>query len=86
MLFLQLVDSYISDERLGFAEPAPGVELYLCPPRTKTVDMIINHLPKSYTEKLINIDDGLIGIVVWRKVQITAPDFAQLLVSSETNE
>ncbi|KNA06633.1 hypothetical protein SOVF_179250 isoform B [Spinacia oleracea] len=70
---IELVDSYISDERLGFAEPAPGVELYLCPPRTKTVDMIINHLPKSYTEKLINIDDGLIGIVVWRKVQITAP-------------
>ncbi|XP_010670761.2 uncharacterized protein LOC104887737 [Beta vulgaris subsp. vulgaris] len=70
---LELVDSYIADERCGFAEPAPGVELYLCPPRTKTVDMIINHLPKSYTEKLNNIDDGLIGIVVWRKVQITPP-------------
>lgn len=70
---VELVDSYIADERLGFAEPAPGVELYLCPPRTKTVDMIINHLPKSYTEKLNNIDDGLIGIVVWRKVQITPP-------------
>lgn len=71
VLCLQLVESYKTDERLGFAEPAPGVELYLCPPRTKTVDMIINHLPKSYTEKLNNIDDGLIGIVVWRKVQIT---------------
>ncbi|CAO2820670.1 unnamed protein product [Amaranthus hypochondriacus] len=67
---VELVDSYITDDRLGFAEPAPGVELYLCPPRTKTVDMIINHLPKSYTEKLNDIDDGLIGIVVWRKVQI----------------
>ncbi|XP_021758095.1 uncharacterized protein LOC110723105 [Chenopodium quinoa] len=70
---VELVDSYIADERLGFAEPAPGVELYLCPPRTKTVDMIINHLPKSYTEKLNDVDDGLIGIVVWRKVQITPP-------------
>ncbi|KAL2897725.1 hypothetical protein RDABS01_039507 [Bienertia sinuspersici] len=68
---VELVDSYKTDERLGFAEPAPGVELYLCPPRTKTVDMIINHLPKNYTEKLNDIDDGLIGIVVWRKVQIT---------------
>lgn len=73
----ELVDSYITDERLGFAEPAPGVELYLCPPRTKTVDMIINHLPKSYTEKLNNIDDGLIGIVVWRKVEITPSVISQ---------
>ncbi|XP_074271922.1 uncharacterized protein LOC141595847 isoform X2 [Silene latifolia] len=66
-----LVDSYIADERVGFAEPGNGVELYFCTPRSKTVDMIVKHLPKSYTDKLCDIDDGLIGIVVWRKVQIT---------------
>ncbi|KAH9615416.1 hypothetical protein KSS87_006784 [Heliosperma pusillum] len=68
----ELVDSYIADERVGFAEPGNGVELYLCTPRSKTVDMIVNHLPKSYTDKLNDIDDGLIGIVVWRKKQITS--------------
>jgi len=35
------------------------------------VDVIVNHLSKSYTEKLKDIDNGLIGLLVWRKVQIT---------------
>ncbi|KAK9688717.1 hypothetical protein RND81_09G006100 [Saponaria officinalis] len=65
-----LIDSYVTDQRLGYAEPAPGVELYLCPPRSKTVDMIVNHLPKGYTEKLNDVDNGLVGILVWRKEQM----------------
>jgi hypothetical protein len=27
----EVVDSYKQGERVGYAEPAPGVELYLCP-------------------------------------------------------
>lgn len=68
---VEVIDSYIMDQRLGFAEPAPGVELYLCPPCSKSVDVIVNHLSKGYTEKLKDIDNGLIGLLVWRKVQIT---------------
>lgn len=67
----EVVKSYIMDQRLGFAEPAPGVELYLCAPRSKSVDVIISHLNKSFTDKLNDIDNGLIGLLVWRKVQIT---------------
>ncbi|KAK9698080.1 hypothetical protein RND81_08G081100 [Saponaria officinalis] len=79
----ELVDSYIADERVGFAEPGNGVELYLCVPRSKTVDMIVNHLPKSYTDKLNEIDDGLIAIVVRRKVQITSSVVSPISSSRE---
>ncbi|GAB2223065.1 hypothetical protein Droror1_Dr00017201 [Drosera rotundifolia] len=66
----EMVDSYITESRVGFAEPAPGVELYLCPPHKGTFDMLSKHLSKSYTEKLHSIENGFIGIVVWRKAQI----------------
>ncbi|KAL9239842.1 hypothetical protein vseg_014123 [Gypsophila vaccaria] len=79
----ELVDSYVADERLGFAEPGHGVELYFCAPRSKSVDLIVNHLPKSYTDKLNEIDDGLIAIVVWRKVQITSSAVSPIASSKE---
>ncbi|KAL9256205.1 PHD finger protein 3-like protein [Drosera capensis] len=66
----EMVDSYIMESRVGFAEPAPGVELYLCPPHKGTFDMLIKHLSKSYTEKLDSIKNGFVGIVVWRKAQL----------------
>ncbi|CAK7353474.1 unnamed protein product [Dovyalis caffra] len=65
-------DSYILDERVGFAEPAHGVELYLCPPHSKTREMLIKVLPKDQLEALNAIDNGLIGVIVWRKAQITS--------------
>ncbi|KAF6158401.1 hypothetical protein GIB67_019440 [Kingdonia uniflora] len=69
---LETADSYVADERVGFAEPAPGVELYLCPPHNKIVDMLVKHLSKSHTETLNSIDNGLIGIVVWRKAHVSS--------------
>ncbi|GMH07000.1 hypothetical protein Nepgr_008840 [Nepenthes gracilis] len=68
----EVADSFIVDERLGFAEPAPGVELYFCPTHKSTLDMLSNRLPKNYTEKLDAIDNGLIGVVVWRKAHLTS--------------
>ena len=62
--------SYASDERLGFAEPAPGVELYLCPPHI--LDMISKHLSKDPKELYDSTDNGLIGVVVWRKLHISS--------------
>ncbi|KAJ7966110.1 SPOC domain / Transcription elongation factor S-II protein [Quillaja saponaria] len=68
----EVADSYILDERVGFAEPAPAVELYLCPPHKKTVEMLSKILPKEQSEALNAIDNGLIGIIVWRKTHLTS--------------
>ncbi|XP_058111741.1 uncharacterized protein LOC131255057 [Magnolia sinica] len=68
----EVSDSYVADERVGFAEPAPAVELYFCPPHVKMIEMLSRHLPKDHTEILNAIDDGLIGIVVWRKPPVTS--------------
>lgn len=70
----EVVESYIADERVGFAEPAPGVELYLCPPHEKIIEMLGKHLSKDHVETLNAVNDGLIGIVVWRKVHVTSPN------------
>ncbi|PIA35072.1 hypothetical protein AQUCO_03600022v1 [Aquilegia coerulea] len=68
----EVVDSYVADERVGFAAPAPGVELYLCPPNQKMSGMLAKHLSKDHLETLNSINDGLIGIVVWRKAHVTS--------------
>lgn len=66
----EAVHSYASDERLGFAEPAPGVELYLCPPHI--LDMISKKLSKDPRELYDSTENGLIGVVVWRKLHISS--------------
>ncbi|KAL8195813.1 hypothetical protein R6Q57_025566 [Mikania cordata] len=66
----EAVDSYIGDERLGFGEPIPGVELYFCPPHTKIIEMLCKHLAKNQTDILKTTDNGLIGVVVWRRPHI----------------
>ncbi|VFR01806.1 unnamed protein product [Cuscuta campestris] len=64
----EAVDSYVSDGRVGFAEPAPGAELYLCPPRGRALEMLTNHLSKDFSELHGSIDDNtLVGVVVWRR-------------------
>ncbi|KAJ1411013.1 hypothetical protein SESBI_21548 [Sesbania bispinosa] len=68
----EVTDSYISDERVGFAETVHGVELYFCPPHKKTVEMLSNILPKEQIEAVNSIDNGLIGIIVWRKTNLTS--------------
>lgn len=60
------------DGRVGFAEPAPGVELYFCPPHIQTHELLGKILPKDHIQELNTIDYGLIGIVVWRKAQLTS--------------
>lgn len=63
---MQAVDSYVDEDRLGYAEPTPGVELYLCPPSSKMLEMLTKH-----SKMLSTIDDGLIGVVVWRRRRIS---------------
>ncbi|KAB1204534.1 PHD finger protein 3 [Morella rubra] len=68
----EVADSYVLDERVGFAEPSPGVELYFCPPHKRTREMLSKILPTEHIEALNNIDNGLIGVIVWRKAQLTS--------------
>lgn len=67
---LQTVDSYIADERVGLAEPADGLELYLCPPQGKTVEILSQHLPKEHLGGLAVAETSIIGIVVWRRPSV----------------
>ncbi|XP_015870092.3 uncharacterized protein LOC107407331 [Ziziphus jujuba] len=69
----EVADSYIVDERVGFAEPAPGVELYFCPPYNKTLEMLGKIIQKEHIEAVNAIDNGLIGVIVWRKLTTTSP-------------
>ncbi|CAI9094414.1 OLC1v1030148C1 [Oldenlandia corymbosa var. corymbosa] len=63
----EAIESYVTDNRLGFAEPASGVELYLCPTRGRVVDMLSNYVSKDRTDIFNSSDNGLIGVIVWRK-------------------
>ncbi|KAG8058455.1 hypothetical protein GUJ93_ZPchr0002g26281 [Zizania palustris] len=67
---LQTIDSYISDERIGLAEPADGIELYLCPSQGKTVEILSRHLPKEHLESFAVAASSIIGVVVWRRPNV----------------
>ncbi|KAK5813996.1 PHD finger 3 [Gossypium arboreum] len=71
---VETADSYISDGRAGLAEPACGVELYCCPPDAKTLEMLTKVLSKDQIQALNALDNGLIGVVVWRRTQLTSPN------------
>ena len=67
-----MADSYVVDERVGFAEPANGVELYFCPPHKRTREMLSKILSSEHFEALNNIDNGLIGVIVCKEAQLTS--------------
>lgn len=69
-ILVQTIDSYISDERVGLAEPADGIELYLCPSQGKTVEILSRHLPKEHLESLAVEGSSFIGVVVWRRPNV----------------
>lgn len=72
MASLQVADSYVLDERVGFAEPSQGVELYLCPPHAKIREMLSKILPEDQLNVLSDVENGLIGVVVWRRSHLTS--------------
>lgn len=67
-----MAESYVVDERVGIAEPGSGVEFYFCPPHGKILEMLGRILLKENNEALNAIENGLIGVVVWRKSQLTS--------------
>ncbi|KAI6681489.1 hypothetical protein NL676_035370 [Syzygium grande] len=68
----EVADSYVLDERVGFAEPSQGVELYLCPPHAKIREMLSKILPEDQLNVLSDVENGLIGVVVWRRSHLTS--------------
>ncbi|KAF8034650.1 hypothetical protein BT93_C0841 [Corymbia citriodora subsp. variegata] len=68
----EVADSYVLDERVGFAEPSQGVELYLCPPHAKIREMLSRILPEDQLNVLSDVENGLIGVVVWRRSHLTS--------------
>ncbi|XP_078428094.1 uncharacterized protein LOC144700547 [Wolffia australiana] len=65
----EAAESYEADGRLGYVEPCPGVELYVCPAGGKTAKMVAGEG-----------DDGgcggggeMVGIVVWRRAMVESP-------------
>ncbi|KAL0738614.1 hypothetical protein Bca4012_014824 [Brassica carinata] len=64
----EIAKSYVADQRVGYAEPTSGVELYLCPSRGETLDLLSKVISKDHLDEAKCSDDiGLIGLVVWRR-------------------
>ncbi|CAF2014507.1 unnamed protein product [Brassica oleracea] len=64
----EVAKSYVADQRVGYAEPTSGVELYLCPSRGETLDLLSKVISKDHLDEAKCSDDiGLIGLVVWRR-------------------
>lgn len=57
---------------MGIAEPAAGAELYFCPPHSKTIELLSKILPKDQLDAFSAIDNGLIGVLVWKKAHLTS--------------
>uniref|UniRef100_A0A9I9CHI0 TFIIS central domain-containing protein n=2 Tax=Cucumis melo TaxID=3656 RepID=A0A9I9CHI0_CUCME len=69
----EVAESYVVDERVGIAEPGSGVEFYFCPPHRRILEMLGRILLKETSNEALNaIENGLIGVVVWRKTQLTS--------------
>ncbi|XP_010541634.1 PREDICTED: uncharacterized protein LOC104815043 isoform X1 [Tarenaya hassleriana] len=69
----EAAESYVADERVGYSEPTSGMELYLCPPRGQTLDMIGKIISNDQLEEVKRLDVGLIGVVVWRRAVASSP-------------
>lgn len=70
----QVAKSYVADQRVGYAEPTSGVELYLCPTRGETLDLLSKIMSKDHLDEVKCSDDiGLIGVVVWRRAVVASP-------------
>lgn len=68
----EIAKSYKQGERVGFAELAPGVDLYVCPPDETMVNMLIKHGFIKNMENENKKHEGLIGCVVWRRHNVTS--------------
>lgn len=70
VLHLQVAEQYRTGERVGYAEPSPGFELYLLPPGNDTTKLLAEHgHPQNNSDVIGEGEELLMGVVVWRKNQ-----------------
>lgn len=72
-LWFKVIDSYVADQRVGYAEPASGVELYLCPTRGESLDLLTKVISQDQLDEVKSLDNGLVGVVVWRRAVVPKP-------------
>ncbi|OQU76651.1 hypothetical protein SORBI_3010G180200 [Sorghum bicolor] len=70
--FMQTIDSYIADKRVGLVKPAEGVDLYICPCQGKTAQVLTDHLPKEHSG-IQTVTGGVpvIGVFVWQRPRVS---------------
>ncbi|XP_057816894.2 uncharacterized protein LOC131030199 [Cryptomeria japonica] len=68
----EIANSYKQGERVGFAELAVGVDLYVCPPDVTIIHMLAKYGFIKNIDNIIKKQDDLIGCVVWRKNYATS--------------
>ncbi|RLN13538.1 death-inducer obliterator 1-like [Panicum miliaceum] len=69
--FLQTINSYVADERVGLVKLTEGVELYLCPSHGKAAQILTEHLPKEHSGRQTMSGVSVIGVCVWRRPRIS---------------
>ncbi|XP_010419713.1 PREDICTED: uncharacterized protein LOC104705409 [Camelina sativa] len=69
----EVIESYVADQRVGYAEPASGVELYLCPTRGESLDLLNKVISQDQLDEVKSLDMGLVGVVVWRRAVVPKP-------------
>ncbi|KAK8455891.1 hypothetical protein SEVIR_4G237800v4 [Setaria viridis] len=68
--FLQTINSYIADERVGLVKLAEGAELYLCPSQGKAAQILTEYLPKEHSGIQTMTGVSVIGVFVWHRPRI----------------
>ncbi|KAL1212660.1 Transcription elongation factor TFIIS [Cardamine amara subsp. amara] len=70
----EVAKSYVANQRVGYAEPTSGVELYLCPPLGETLDLLSKIISSDILDDVKCSDNiGFIGVVVWRRAVVASP-------------
>ncbi|GAV88193.1 SPOC domain-containing protein [Cephalotus follicularis] len=65
----KVANGYKQGERIGFAQLAPGVDLYICPRSNTIITILARH---GFFKGMVAIEDNqdsLIGCVVWRRIR-----------------
>ncbi|XP_051151695.1 uncharacterized protein LOC127265757 isoform X2 [Andrographis paniculata] len=69
----EVIEAYSSDQRLGYAEPSRGIELYLCPPTSRITEILDKQMHKSSPKTDGSMEKiYLIGVVVWRRAHTSS--------------
>lgn len=63
----EVARGYREGDKVGFAQPAPGIDLYVCPRSNTIITILAKHGFFKGMAAVEDNHDSLIGCVVWRK-------------------